>query len=101
MQVVGANPTLRNFRGHMKKNFKNNIEEKPGRHIQSPWNYEAPHYDERSSCYVNAGSHYGVGHTQPVGSMTHSMKGAVPVGKNMGMTVDEVPAKNLTLDLSK
>jgi hypothetical protein len=85
----------------MKKNFKNNIEEKQHKSVASPWNFDCPHYDERSSCYVNAGSHHGVGHTQPVGSHNHSMKGAVPVGKGMGMTVDEIPAKNLTLELSK
>lgn len=34
---------------------------------QKVWNYEAPDYDERSSCFVNTGTHYGVGHKQPVG----------------------------------
>ncbi len=66
---------------------------------KSPWDFTCPEYDERTSCYVNAGSHYGVGHRQPVGTLKHSMKGAIPVGKSMGMTVDEVPVKNLILDL--
>ncbi len=85
----------------MAKNFPNKIEPKTDKVIQSPWDFTCPHYDERSSCYVNAGSHEGVGYRQPVGSKTHSMKGGVPVGKTMGMTVDEVPAKNLTLDLER
>lgn len=31
------------------------------------WNYSQPHYDNRSSCFINAGTDYGVGHNQPVG----------------------------------
>lgn len=31
------------------------------------WQFKAPQYDERSSCYINAGDHHGVGHRQPVG----------------------------------
>lgn len=33
----------------------------------SPWDFRCPDYDERSSCFVNAGTEYGVGHRQPVG----------------------------------
>ncbi len=33
----------------------------------SPWDFRCPQYDQRSSCFVNAGTHYGVGHRQPVG----------------------------------
>ena len=51
----------------MKTGFKNPIAIKEGKKMKSPWNYEQPHYDERSSCYVSTGSHYGVGHKQPVG----------------------------------
>ena len=32
-----------------------------------PWECKQPQYDERSSCFVNTGTHYGVGHRQPVG----------------------------------
>lgn len=31
------------------------------------WDFRCPHYDQRSSNFVNAGTHYGVGHRQPVG----------------------------------
>lgn len=84
----------------MKKNFKNNIQEKT-MPSPSPWDFSAPEYDQRSSCFVNAGSHNGVGHRQPVGSKKHTMDGRVPVGKGMGMTVDEIPASNLVLDLTR
>lgn len=82
----------------MTKNFKNKIEEKTEKTIKSPWDFTCPHYDERTSCYVNAGSHHGVGYRQPVGSKTHTPSGGVPVGKGMGMTVDEIPMKNLVID---
>lgn len=81
----------------MKKNFKNNIEERTARTLTSPWDFTCPHYDQRSSCYVNAGAHHGIGHTQPVGTKTHSNKGSVPLGKGMGMTDDYVGMKNLVI----
>lgn len=31
------------------------------------WDFRCPQYDQRSSNFVNAGTHYGVGHRQPVG----------------------------------
>ncbi len=61
----------------MKTNFPNPIEPKQDKEIKSPWNFDCPPYDERSSCYVNAGSKYGVGHKQPVGHKDNP-KGKVP-----------------------
>ena len=84
----------------MKKNFKNELDPKYEKTMKSPWDFSCPEYDERSSCYVNAGSHYGVGYRQPVGTLEHNMKGAIPNGKGMGMTVDEIPVKNLTLKIN-
>jgi hypothetical protein len=52
----------------MKTGFKNNLEVKTQENKNAPWNFYAPPYDERTSCYVNAGSHYGVGNRQPVGN---------------------------------
>ena len=46
-----------------KKNFPENG--KPS----SIWSFECPQYDQRSSCFVNAGTHYGVGINQPVGHL--------------------------------
>lgn len=65
--------------------------------IKSPWDFTQPEYDERSSCYINAGTHHGVGKPQPIGSEKHSMKGAVPVGRPPQMRVDEVTKKNLPI----
>ena len=35
--------------------------------VKSPWDFSCPQYDQRSSCFVGAGTDYGVGHNQPVG----------------------------------
>ena len=85
----------------MKKNFPNKIADKNTKTVQNPWNFDQPEYDQRSSCYVNAGSHKGVGVRQPVGSITHNMKSAVPIGRNHEMQVDEVPRKNLHIDVDE
>lgn len=44
-----------------------NLECKPEDGVNSPWDFRCPQYDQRSSNFVNAGTHYGVGHKQPVG----------------------------------
>jgi hypothetical protein len=44
-----------------------NIEDKPVDGVKSPWDFRCPQYDQRSSNFINAGTHYGVGHKQPVG----------------------------------
>lgn len=35
--------------------------------IKSPWDFSCPQYDQRSSNFVNAGTHYGTAMRQPVG----------------------------------
>ena len=35
--------------------------------VKSPWDFRCPQYDQRSSNFINAGTHYGVGINQPVG----------------------------------
>lgn len=48
--------------------IKNQNEEcKPEDGVKSPWDFRCPQYDQRSSNFINAGTHYGVGHRQPVG----------------------------------
>lgn len=42
-------------------------EDKPKDGKNSPFDFRCPQYDQRSSCFVNAGTHYGVGINQPVG----------------------------------
>lgn len=88
----------------MKTGFKDPIAVKDEtKKMKSPWNFDCPHYDERSSCYVNAGSHYGVGHRQPVGHKGNpsSKETTLPMDRRSVNTMkdDEVPRKNLTLDL--
>jgi hypothetical protein len=84
----------------MKTGFHDPIEVKEGKHKKSPWDFTQPPYDERTSCYVNAGTHYGVGHNQPVG---HS-KGAkphspcLPMGRVNTMKTDEIPRKDLEIE---
>ena len=39
----------------------------PNDSIKSPWDFTCPQYDQRSSNFVNAGSHYGIAIRQPVG----------------------------------
>ena len=52
----------------MKSGFKDPTAPKGNtKKMKSTWNFDQPEYDERSGCFVNAGSHYGVGHRQPVG----------------------------------
>lgn len=83
----------------MKTGFKDPIKVKEGKHVKSPWNFDQPCYDERTSSYVNAGSHYGVGHRQPVGTEKHTGKSAIPFGRVKTMQVEEVPVKNLPIEL--
>ncbi len=45
--------------------------------IQSPWDFSCPQYDQRSSNFVNAGSHFGIARRQPVGH-TGPAKQSVP-----------------------
>jgi hypothetical protein len=64
---------------------------------QNPWDFRAPSYDERTSCYTDAGTHYGIGHTNPVGH-TGPVKQRVPTlpyGHRLGMQTDEAPRKML------
>jgi hypothetical protein len=44
-----------------------NPKDKPKDGVNSPWDFRCPQYDQRSSNFVNAGTHYGVGLRQPVG----------------------------------
>lgn len=71
----------------------------------SPWNFEQPHYDERSSCYVNAGSHYGVGHRQPVGHKDGAAQKAatLPMDRRTvkTMEVSRVPHRNLDIEMEE
>jgi hypothetical protein len=40
---------------------------KDGKPVPQGWDFSQPQYDQRSSCFMNAGTHYGEGIKQPVG----------------------------------
>lgn len=63
----------------------------------SPWDFRAPAYDERTSCYMGAGNHYGVGYTNPVGHEGPAKQrvATMPFGRKLGMETDEAPPKAL------
>jgi hypothetical protein len=80
----------------MKSGFKDPIQIKnqkpkdsPKDGKNTPWDYRAPQYDQRSSCFVGAGTHYGVGHAQPVGHAGKCKPYGVPKGRVNTMKVDE------------
>ena len=66
--------------------------DKPVDGKNSPWDYRCPQYDQRSSCFVNAGTHYGVGHNQPIGNDRGPKMDSpcLPRGKVNTMRIDEV-----------
>lgn len=72
--------------------IKNQVQEdEPKDGKNSPWDFRCPQYDQRSSNFVNAGTHYGVGVKQPVG---HHGDGklhvdALPMGRVNTMRTDE------------
>jgi hypothetical protein len=59
---------------------------------KTPWNFECPQYDQRTSCFVNAGTKYGIGHRQPVGhdGEPKMRVPTMPFGRPTTMKVDEV-----------
>lgn len=44
-----------------------NKKETPKNSFASPWDFSCPQYDQRSSNFINAGTHYGIAMRQPVG----------------------------------
>jgi len=76
----------------MRTGFKDPIAVKDGKKIKNPWNFDQPPYDERTSCYVNAGTNYGVGHNQPIGHFGNpkSTSPVLPKGRVNTMQTDYV-----------
>lgn len=75
----------------VKKRHPENVSEKDNR---SFWDHKQPDYDERTSCFMNAGTHYGVGEKVPVGkarSTSHFGDGkAIPFGRPKTLGTDEI-----------
>ncbi len=72
----------------MKSGFKDALEVKNQKPKQqpvdgknSPWDFRNPGYDQRSSCFINAGEDFGVGHTNPVGTERQESRSVVPMGR--------------------
>lgn len=57
----------------------------------SPWDFRCPQYDQRSSNFINAGTHYGTGRNQPVGhkGTPKQRVDVMPFGHVTTMRVDE------------
>lgn len=83
--------------------MKDPIARPKGKRINSPWNFNCPPYDERASCYVDAGSHYGIGFKNPVGHKGDpKMRVAtLPFGRPKTMEVDEAPRTLLRPEIIK
>jgi len=81
----------------MKTGFKNLIEGKEGKSTKNPWSFEQTKYDERSSCFINAGTHQGVGKTQPVGTFKQTVDNAIPMGRVDTMRTYNVPYERLDI----
>lgn len=71
---------------------KQDPKDRPKEGKNSPWDFRCPQYDERSSCFVNTGTHYGKGHRQPVGhgGEPKMRVPTMPFGRLNTMEVDEV-----------
>jgi hypothetical protein len=67
------------------------------------WDFRAPPYDERSSCYMDAGTHYGVGYTNPVGhdGPVKQRVATMPFGHKLGLETDETPRRQLNPELDE
>lgn len=71
-----ASETNRSTRKSAKSKFadpiairEQNPKDKPVDGVNSPWDFRCPQYDQRTSNFINAGTHYGVGHKQPTGRL--------------------------------
>jgi len=65
--------------------------DKPVDGKKSPWDFTCPQYDQRSSCFLNAGTDYGVGLKQPIGHPGNPKDkvDVLPYGRVNTMRVDE------------
>lgn len=64
------------------KHFEEPTKPKKDPHAEAKrgWDFTGPDYDKRSSCFLNAGTDYGVGYAQPVGNKKNNPKSNIPVG---------------------
>lgn len=76
-------------------------QEKHYKAMKNPWDFRMPIYDERSSSYVNAGSHYGTGFNQPIGHEGPAKLhvDCLPMGKVKAQEVVFKKQKDLPVDI--
>jgi hypothetical protein len=57
----------------------------------SPWDFRCPQYDQRSSNFINAGTHYGIGINQPIGHKGNPKRTVdiLPLGRVKTMRDDD------------
>ena len=62
-----------------------------GKKSKDPWSFVQPKYDNRSSCFIDAGTKRGIGKTQPVGHEGNPKQrvDCLPCGRPKQMVVDE------------
>jgi len=63
--------------------------DKPVDGKNSPWDFTCPQYDQRHSCYVNAGTYYGEGINQPIGTFKEGADNVIPMGRVDTMSFDQ------------
>ena len=87
----------------MDTHFPNVMGGTPGKSEKSPWNFDCPPYDERSSSYVNAGFHHGVGKKNPIGhtSTPKQFVPTLPFGRHPTLKVDDKRMNNERLDIEE
>ena len=75
----------------MKSLFKDPIKPDMKKRSPNPWQFSDLTYDHRCGTYVQAGSNYGTGFKQPVGSKTPKRESNVPKGiKDVNYELDEL-----------
>jgi hypothetical protein len=70
---------------------------------KSPWNFQAPQRDESTSCFVKAGTNYGMCHKNPVGheGPAKMRVPTLPFGRIKTQEVDEAPPRILNPDFEE
>jgi hypothetical protein len=81
----------------MDTGFKDPIGIKSKKELKNPINFDQPPYDQRSSCYQNAGTFYGVGKKTPTGSIGNPKTTyGVPMGRVNTLEVSHIHRGNST-----
>jgi len=70
----------------MKTGFEENVKLSESKKFKNPWDFTQPTYDQRTSCFINAGTYHGVGKKAPIGTEGDPKgKSPIPMGKVKGL----------------